>query len=202
PAARDRPSSARNGRALLPYFAFLGLGYMFVEIALIQKTILPLENPSYAFAWVLASMLVSSGLGSLASRAQAAQSRLVPACIAVVLIIYSLLLPPVMAALAPLSMPVRVASVFLVILPLGTLMGMPFPAGMKLLGKVNSSLVPWAWSVNGCFSVLAPVLAIMIALVTGFRTVFWLGALAYGMAFAVLSLFSASPPSSAQRPPG
>lgn len=198
--APGRLPSARRGKALLPYFAFLGLGYMFVEIALIQKTILPIENPSYAFALVLASMLASSGLGSLAGRTLGSRSRFVPACIAVVLVIYSLLLPPVMSALAPLSMPARTASVFLVIMPPGILMGMPFPAGMKLLGEVDSPLVPWAWSINGCFSVLAPVLAIMIALGSGFRTVFWLGAASYGMAFLSISLFSASPRSSAQRP--
>ena len=65
-------------------------------------------------------------------------------------------------------------------------MGIPFPMGMKLLGQKNEALIPWAWAVNGCLSVLAPILTIMFAMTMGFKAVMWLGAIAYLLAFVSL----------------
>jgi hypothetical protein len=77
----------------------------------------------------------------------------------------------------------------LILSPLGFFMGIPFPTGLKILGRNNPSLIPWAWSINACLSVLAPIMTIMIALVLGFRSVLWLGALAYLLAFVMLKVF-------------
>jgi hypothetical protein len=87
--------------------------------------------------------------------------------------------------------------VFLALFPLGLLMGIPFPTGLKLLGESHKVLIPWAWAINGCLSVLAPLLAIMAAMVVGFKTTLWIGGVAYFMAF--LTSFSLSPRSSGQR---
>jgi hypothetical protein len=83
----------------------------------------------------------------------------------------------------------RILMISLVLAPFGFFMGIPFPTGLKILGRNNPSLIPWAWSMNACLSVLAPLMTIMIALVLGFRTVLWLGALAYLLAYAVLKVF-------------
>jgi hypothetical protein len=64
-------------------------------------------------------------------------------------------------------------------------MGIPFPAGMRMLNEKNRAIIPWAWVVNGCFSVLAPVITILLAMSFGFRFVMWAGAGAYIAAFAV-----------------
>lgn len=184
-------SSPGRGFVLLPYFAFLGIGYMLVEIVLIQKVILPLENPPYAVATVLASMLVSSGLGSIASQnSRTLQSPPAALLTAFIVLTYSLLLPLISTAIAPWSMSLKIPTVFLILLPPGFLMGIPFPAGLRILGEREAGLIPWAWAINGCLSVLAPVLTVMLAMVLGFKIVFWLGALAYAAAEVTLRLAS------------
>ncbi|MEW6162079.1 MAG: hypothetical protein AB1606_01985 [Nitrospirota bacterium] len=184
---------ARNdmGKRFLPYFAFLGLGFMFVEVSLIQKIILPLENPSYAVATVLTSILISSGIGSLLShRVSGLRSPSVTIALSFLIILYSVLLPSIPDIISPYSIPVKIISVFFILMPLGLLMGIPFPAGLKILGEKNESLIPWAWAINGCLSVLAPILTIMLAIVIGFKMVLWLGALTYVMAFVFIKKFA------------
>jgi spermidine synthase len=177
--------SARN--IFLPYFALLGLAYMFVEVALIQKLILPLEDPSVAVSAVLASLLISSGTGSLLSHRYPRLTQPGTTLLLALLVgLCALLLPPLFVIAAPWPLPLRgVIFCLLVAIP-GMLMGIPFPAGLKLLGQVEPSLIPWAWAVNGVFSVLAPLLAVMTAMVAGFRGVLLLGATAYLLAFLML----------------
>lgn len=178
----------------LPYFAFLGLGFMFVEISLIQKMILPLENPSYAVAAVLTSILISSGIGSLLShRFSRLRGSSIPLAISFLIISYSLLLPPISNVISPYSMPFKIASVFTILMPLGLLMGIPFPLGLKILGERNPYLIPWAWAINGCLSVLAPILAIMLAMAVGFKIVLWIGAVAYLLAFVTFPISPSAP---------
>ena len=105
--------------------------------------------------------------------------------ISLVIIAYSIFLPDIISAISPYSMPVKIISVFFIFMPPGILMGIPFPAGLKALGQINESFIPWAWAINGCFSVMAPVLAVLFAIMTGFRTVLWLGATAYLAAFII-----------------
>ncbi len=177
-------------KGFLPYFAFLGIGFMFVEITLIQKTILPLENPSYAAATVLTSILISSGIGSLLShRISGLRSPSITTIISLLIIIYSIFLPVISGVISPYSIPVKIISVFFTLMPLGLLMGIPFPTGLKILSEENKSLIPWAWAINGCFSVLSPILTVMLAMAIGFKMVLWLGALAYAMAFVTLRSF-------------
>jgi SAM-dependent methyltransferase len=181
----------RGGRAafdpVLFYFAFLGLGFMFIEVPLIQKMMLPLENPSYAVAGVLASVLASSGAGSLLSqRYGALRSPYVVAALSAMIIPYGLLINTMAGSLLALALPARFALTFAMVLPAGLLMGIPFPLGIRLLGEKNRELIPWAWAVNACFSVLSPVLATMLAMAVGFKAVFLLGAGMYALAFGVL----------------
>ncbi|MFZ6017152.1 MAG: hypothetical protein ACOYU0_06015 [Nitrospirota bacterium] len=189
--AISRRSDVQSQKQLLPYFAFLGLGFMFVEISLIQKIILPLENPPYAVATVLTSILISSGIGSLLSyRVSDLRSPFVVIIISFLIIVYSILLPIISDIISPYTMPLKIIFVFLILMPLGLLMGIPFPTGLKILGEKNeSSLIPWAWAINGCLSVLAPITTIMLAMAVGFKAVLWLGALAYIMAFVTLQSF-------------
>ena len=176
-----------KARRFLPYFAFLGIGFMFVEVSLIQKIILPLENPSYAMATVLTSILISSGIGSLLSyRVTCLRNPSVTIALSFLIIAYSILLPTISDIISPHSLPIKIISVFFTLMPLSLLMGIPFPTGLKILGERNEHLIPWAWAINGCLSVLAPILAIMLAMVIGFKIVLWIGALAYLMAFVSL----------------
>ncbi|MRR33110.1 class I SAM-dependent methyltransferase [bacterium] len=175
-------------RHFLPYFALIGIGFMFAEIFLIQKLILPLGNATYALAAVLAALLAGSGAGSLLSqRLDVLRRPFIAAAAALLIIIYSLLLPTATTMLAALTPLLRFAAVFIALLPLGLPMGIPFPLGMRLLGERDPSLIPWAWVINGSFSVLAPVMALMLALMTGFDMVAYLAAAAYVFAFLILA---------------
>ncbi|MBM4137644.1 MAG: hypothetical protein FJ241_12575 [Nitrospira sp.] len=176
-----------SGKKFLPYFAFLGIGFMFVEVSFIQKMILPLETPSYAVATVLTSILISSGIGSLLSyRISNLRSPFVMLVLSFLIIAYSILIPTISDFLSPHVMPVKIISIFFILMPVGILMGIPFPTGLKILGEKNKSLIPWAWAINGCLSVLTPILTVMLAMTMGFKAVLWLGALAYLMAFLTL----------------
>jgi spermidine synthase len=177
--------AARN--IFLPYFALLGLAYMLVEVALIQKLILPLEDPPVAVAAVLASLLISSGTGSLLSHRYPRLTQ--PGALLVLALLVglcALFLPPLFVTAAQWPLPLRGVFFCLLVAIPGMLMGMPFPAGLKLLGQVEPALIPWAWAVNGVFSVLAPLLAVMTAMAAGFRGVLLLGAAAYLLAFLIV----------------
>jgi hypothetical protein len=100
--------------------------------------------------------------------------------------LYSFLLPDMVGVMAGLELTMKIILSFALILPAGILMGMPFPLGMSALSSSAPRLIPWAWSVNGCFSVLAPILAVMLALSTGYQIVLFSGAAAYLAAFAVI----------------
>lgn len=189
-AGRRTRRERGRGRRLLPYFVLLGGGFMFVETALIQRIILPLENPAVAVATVLAALLVSSGAGSLLSqRRPALQHPATAAGIALLVLLYSLALPAASAVLAPWTLPLKVGTVFCLFIPLGLLLGIPFPSGLRTLGEAEPQLLPWAWALNGCCSVLAPLLAILLATVAGFSMVLVLGAAAYALASVNLYLF-------------
>jgi hypothetical protein len=174
------------GRAL-SYFALLGLAYLFIEIAFIQKMILGLENPSYASSTVIASVLISSGIGSLLSRRfSVLKSPRVLLVLAGVALCYGVLLSAIIAGISHYPLIAKISLSFLLLMPAGLLMGLPFPLGIAILGSTAPRLIPWAWAMNGCFSVIAPILAIMLALSAGFRFVLIAGAVMYLAAFLVI----------------
>lgn len=188
--ALEKTARGPAGTWLLPYFALLGFGYMFVEITLIQRFILPLENPSYAMAAVLATLLFSSGAGSLISQCCEKQGRpWFPVVTATVIVLYCLFLPAATSVIAQYKPPVSFFLVFAAIFPAGFVMGIPFPVGVRALGEKNPQLIPWAWAINGCCSVIGPLCAILLAMAAGFRNVLLAGALVYFLAFLNISVF-------------
>jgi hypothetical protein len=183
-ANRKKAKDNTGGGKFLPYFAFLGIGYMLVEITFIQKLILPLENPAYAVAAVLASLLLSSGAGSLASsRFSILRHPSIVVSISILILLYSLLFPTMSSVIAHYRPPISFLLVLLTLFPAGFLMGIPFPNGLKALGERSPQLIPSAWAINGCFSVLGPLCAILLAMAIGFRNVLLIGAACYFLAF-------------------
>ena len=174
-------------RRVLSYFLLLGFGYMFVEIVLIQRFILLVGPPVYAFSLVLASLLASSGLGSLFSQRLKIRST-VQICllVAALLAFYVAALHVFLDILLPLDFWARVPASLVALCPLGFLMGAPFPLGIRLIEKRDPSLMAWAWAVNGSSSVLASILSVIIALSWGFTSVVLLASLAYLAAAAVM----------------
>jgi len=184
PMRRFRRETGIIGRGrLLAYFLCLGLGYMFIEIALIQKSILFLGHPVHAVSAVLFSLLVSSGVGSyLSGRLKLKGGRvLIPIILSVCLlaVAYPFLLRNIFSALLGQPMSIRLPTLLLLIAPLGLVLGMPFPTGMRLLNDLSNELIPWAWAVNGCASVLGSILPVIVALSFGFSAVVLLASATY-----------------------
>ena len=172
----------------LVYFAMLGAGFMFVEITLIQKIILALGSPVYSVAVVLAVILISSGTGSILSgRFRLLRSNYTLIVIACIVLLYSFVYPILMDMISPFSLLSKILLICISLFPVGFFMGIPFPMGIKILGKNHAGLIPLAWAVNACLSVIAPVISVMVALELGFRAVLWFGSLAYFSAFISLT---------------
>ncbi len=168
---------------VLLYFAFLGLAYLFVEVPLAQRFILVLDQPVTALAVVLFAMLLFSGLGSLTAPRWRMRTGL--GVLVGLIVVYPLVLGPLSDLLLPLPALARISLTIVLIAPAGYLMGLPFAGGLRVVEYREPGLVPWAWAVNGSFSVISSVLAVMVAVSLGFPAVLWLGALTYGGALLV-----------------
>ncbi len=163
------------------YFAALGLAFLFVEIPLAQRFILVLGQPVTALAVVIFTILLFSGLGSLTSPRWRLSWGL---GILIILIgLYPLVLTPLTNLFLRWPEAGRIGLTIITLAPLGYFMGLPFAGGLRLIAYYDTALVPWAWAINGCFSVISAVLAVIVALSWGFAVVLWLGAVAYGLAF-------------------
>jgi hypothetical protein len=184
---REAPNVAPHWRLrVFLFFAALGLGFLFVELPIAQRFILLLDEPVTALAVVLFSILLFSGLGSLTVRRWRLSRALALLVLAVA--VYPLLLEPFSALALRFSDGGRIFLTILAIAPAGYLMGLPFAAGLRVVEERDPPLVPWAWAINGSFSVISAILAVMVALSWGFSVVLWLGAAAYALALLALGL--------------
>ncbi|OUL99248.1 SAM-dependent methyltransferase [Variovorax sp. JS1663] len=180
-AAAPGPPGAR-GRVLL-YFLAIGFGFMFVEMAFIQKFVLFLGHPLYAVAVVLFAFLLFAGIGSRAA-ARGPPLRWVVAAIVASALLCLLLLPLLLRHAMGLPEAARIALAAGLIAPLAFFMGMPFPLGLARVEALDARLVPWAWGINGCASVVAAVLATLLAIHLGFSAVVLMALGLYGLAAA------------------
>ncbi len=174
------------------YFTAIGFAFMFVEIAFIQKFILFLSHPLYAVAVVLCAFLVFAGMGSRYSRrlqerggkSLAGPVVLPVAVIGVLALIYLAALPVAFRHLAATPDAFRILLAMGLIAPLAFAMGMPFPLGLARLAGTAAPLIPWAWGINACASVIAAILATLLAIHLGFNVVVLLAVLLYAAAAA------------------
>ena len=175
----------------LLYFSGLGIGYMFLEIVLIQQFILFFGNPVYAVALVIAVMLLASGTGSYYSSSlqlkRSIMQRILLTIVAL-LLFYSFFLAGFLQNITGLSMVLKIAISLIIIAVPALLMGMPFPLGLRLLSGIEEKNIPWAWGINGCMSVISAALATLLAVEAGFTVVMILAALAY--AVCLLAMYS------------
>jgi hypothetical protein len=178
----------------LLYFVAVGLGYIMVEIAFIQRFVLFLGHPTYALTVVVFLLLLSSGAGSLASRrwlGQASSAWLPLTIIVAALLLYVFILTGLLNALVGLAFIAKLLVSAALLLPLGFAMGMPFPTGLRALSLVSVDIpesrsnhagentVEWAWAMNAASSVLGSVLAMVIAIQFGLNITLACGAGAY-----------------------
>jgi uncharacterized protein YceK len=178
-----RRQQQRGWGVPIGYFFSLGLGFMCVELSMLQRFTLLLSYPVYSLAVTLAALLVFSGCGSLLTgrlpgpqRWRAAWASLGEAVMAA---LYAWFLPRLFVWALPFGLSVRIVLSVLLLMPVGVLLGMPFPLGIRRLGLGRAGLIPWAWAANGGASVLGSSVALLIALHLGFTAVLMVGASCY-----------------------
>jgi hypothetical protein len=195
------PGSRSLRTRICLYFLCLGLAFMFMEIAFIQKFTLFLSHPVYAVAVVLSSFLVFAGLGSRLSlrwdrwiegwhpSAPGISGGSSVAGIIVCSALYVLYLPPLFEHSISLPGFCKVLASIALIGPLGLFMGMPFPLGLARVAESAESLIPWSWGINCCASVMGAVLATLFAIQWGFQMVIGLALILYALAAVVFWTF-------------
>jgi len=175
-------TALRGAFPLFVFFAAIGLGFMLIEISQMERLIIFLGHPTYGLAVVLFAMLLSSGIGSLASGVLGGSGRraaLPLAALVAVLAVFGVATPFLIHAFAAATTPVRIAVAVALLFPIGLPMGTAFPLGMRLASTSAPALTPWLWGINGATSVGASVLAVVIALNAGIAASFWTGVACY-----------------------
>jgi SAM-dependent methyltransferase len=174
-------------KSLIFLFSSLGLGFMFVELGVIQMLNVYLGHPMYSLGVVLAGLLFFTGLGSyLAGKVNLPLSKLVERGMvgsSLVILLWTLVMPAIISGTAGEDLIVRVLISLVSLLPLGLLMGIPFATGIRYLSEGKERFIPWAWGVNGLTSVMASILAILLAMRIGFRALLVVAAITYAVGY-------------------
>ena len=182
----------RGVKTFLFYFLCIGVGYILIQVSLIQKFVLFLGHPTHALTVIIFSMLIASGCGSFASKKIIGENneRWTQVLIAVAAIVALLAFTagPITTALAGLPLPVKMLITVLMILPAGFVMGMPFPTGLGRLEQFHKPSVRWAWSLNAASSVLGSAGSIFCAIYLGLRETMLLGGALYLIAMVIVKV--------------
>jgi len=185
----EKNTMATSKKRVLVYFFALGLGFLFLEIYFIQRFILFLSHPLYTVAVVLSSFLIFAGLGSSYSKhlgklkGYSKSARYGIFGIFIFGLFYVLTLDHIFDFLLTQTDSIKIAASVVLIAPLAFVMGMPFPMGLSELSRHSESLIPWAWGVNGCASVISAVAATLVAIHFGFTVVMVMALLFYLAAY-------------------
>ncbi len=166
---------------LIAYFASIGFGFLFLEIAFIHSLTLILGHPLYAVAVALASFLLFAGIGSGYSKRFQLRPA-IPIAVAAAALVEIAVVRGLSGAIVGLNTPSRLLISVVLVAPLAFLMGMPFPLALRRLSRVDPATVPWAWAINGSASVVSAMSATILAVHTGFSGVAVAAAVLYGIA--------------------
>ncbi len=181
PLAFHTSARVAGVRPLL-YFIAVGLGYILVEITMIQRFVLFLGHPTYALTVVVFLMMLTSGAGSLVARHWIADWRRIRFPILFIvfaLTAYIFVLPKILVAFVGWPLFAKLVASTALLAPVGFLMGMPFPTGLRALENTEAGAIEWAWAMNAAASVLGSVLAMVIAVHFGLAATLACGAAAY-----------------------
>jgi predicted membrane-bound spermidine synthase len=165
------------------YFSLIGMGFMLIEIGLLQRMSIFLGHPVYSLSVLLSTLILSTGLGSFLSEKLPLHSkaRLISWGVAIGAYAFSLpfLLGPMFAAVSAAELGTRIALCVAFIAPAGILLGFGFPTGMRLVSAIDPKPTPWFWGINGAAGVLASIVAVAVSLAFGIGATLVLGALCY-----------------------
>ncbi|MFQ6100914.1 MAG: hypothetical protein ACE5OS_06715 [Anaerolineae bacterium] len=185
---REKAHNAQTrGRRMLVYFMALGVGFITVEIALLQRFVLFLGHPSYSFATVVFSILAMSSLGARTSgrvsdAQRASMIRLAASTVIVIMCLHALLLNGLLARLVGLPLGARLLITFFLLAPSSYAMGFLLPLGVRTVDDIAPEMVPWCWGLNGSASVVGSVLTMVGMINLGFQATLIAGAAVYTVA--------------------
>ncbi|MGI6395541.1 MAG: hypothetical protein ACOX2F_12595 [bacterium] len=177
------------------YFFMIGVGFMFIEMSLIQQFVLFLGNPADAISVTIMILLLSAGVGSLLSKKiliALGEKKIFGAMLIVLPLVimgYAVFLPAFTHKFIQHSFEMRIILSLAVLFPLGFLLGQFFPTALTIVGEKNNSFIPWAYAVNGVASVVASIFSIILAMAYGFTFVFTMAAFCYFTASAAFLRF-------------
>jgi len=174
------------------YFAGIGLAFLLIEVSQLQRLAVFLGHPTYGLTVVLFSVLLFSGLGSMLTERIAARSQQRSSLVALgsllgVVIAFGVVSPHVLRATEHMTTPARIGVAVALLAPLSLMMGMPFALGMRLAATRPGATTAFMWGINGAMSVCGSVFGLVLALFFGISTAFWVGLLAYALAFAAMT---------------
>jgi len=186
---RKTYSSKEDRLKMTAYFISLGLGFLFIEITLIEKFQILLNDPTYSFAIVLCGMLIFSGLGSyISSKIKEHEKKYIlfaSIFIGIAMIFYIYALDILINLFLGQSIILQIIFVILTVGFPSLFLGMYFPLGMSQLSGDKEYFIPWAWSINGAFSVISSVLAKILFVAYGFNIVLAIAGIIYLFAWFV-----------------
>ncbi|MGH9796239.1 MAG: hypothetical protein ACRD5G_15845, partial [Candidatus Acidiferrales bacterium] len=182
-----RQQAERAPAGAIVYFIAIGMGFLLVEIAMMQQLSILLGHPIYSMAVVLAGVILAAGVGSLASERLRFSSSLAsrgPAfAAALVVVAYAAAAVPAIHASVAGVLSQRIALSLALVMPPGFVMGFCFPVGLRWMVKLGQEAnLPWMWALNGAASVLASFLAILISMETSITASALTGAGCYALA--------------------
>lgn len=185
------------------YFCLLGVGFIAFEFVFIQMFIKIIGNPLYSFSTIIFTLLLSAGLGSLASEKLMTHGRHCTKIPFLGILVFGLSLylsfDYIFSNLLAMGLPYRIGLSSIALFPFGFFLGMPFPLGIKTVSVQSKQKVPWAWALNGFFTVFGGFLAIVSALFLGFQVTFLLAFACYCLAFVVFLSMSKQQESSIRK---
>ncbi|HVW28472.1 MAG TPA: hypothetical protein VHC69_24075 [Polyangiaceae bacterium] len=202
PLARRARPQGHVGRSLiggLVYFLFIGVGFMLIEIAILQRLGIVLGQPIYGLIVVLSSLIAAAGIGSFLSDAlplsTAPYCYLFPLLISALVVLFALEWPSVAPTISAAETPVRIGWAVFVTVLIGLPLGLAFPAGMRIMRENHADETPWLWGLNGVGSVMASSLAILIALAGGLTVLLLVAACCYALLTIAIAVMRSGRPS-------
>ncbi len=190
-----RTTRREQHRGMAPfyvYFAGIGLAFLLIEVSQLQRLAVFLGHPTYGLTVVLFSVLLFSGIGSMltervVSRSQPRQALVALGVLLGTVVAFGLISPGVLRASVHMTTPARIAVAVALLAPLSLMMGMPFALGMRMAATRPGATTAFMWGINGAMSVCGSVFGLVIALFFGISTSFWVGLLAYAVAFGAMT---------------
>jgi spermidine synthase len=167
------------------YFSLIGAGFMLTEIALIQRLTVILSHPMHALGILLFTLIASTGIGSLVSDrlplTRPPWLYVYPLLTVVCLLSLRFILSSLLQTMVYAPTRTRIVTSVALIFPMGLLMGLFFPTGMRLAKAVSNVETPWYWALNGIFGVLCSAIAVLISIYVGVSANFYIAAICYGL---------------------